>query len=565
MKTKKNNPQQPRYQLAIRKEELSETALISDDARRSGIHLMAGSGHGKSRFLGRVLAFSDCYRGVPMVILDPVGETINQLLDKISRRDPDEQRQLWPRIRYVDMSGQGAYVTPFPLYYRLFPSEHLGRVARRYVETVKRFDPELQKGPIHGYNPLKEMGLHLGIVLAGLGLQITEARDLLDSPLEWAPRLRELASRNRSPAVQEAVHFFTKIYAEKWGEYRKDSHTSSFIAKLVDITLDDGNRAIFGATVAGVDWDEVVRKGLTVLIDFSQEASEDLRQFKVLWVLESFLSYVQKRGPAGRKWPISLIIDELAFFNTGTEAFTNYLDMLINRTARNNGLWLTVAHQEAYQFDEKIMKSLMAAMTTQIIGATQDPESALQLAKQFYRYKPLAEKWRDNVYGTESHGESHGWSVPGELSDYISSQTGYGSSEGHSVKIDEKLTFFTIDEQFELASHAFMDLRPFHFMAKIARFEGDRSGPIRKMTIEAVDSGIWPNREAVEENKEILQRRFGKPVQDVLKQIEARLERLLPSDDTIEYTAPEPVDTGTPAATNGHEEVDDEDPLFRKK
>jgi DNA helicase HerA-like ATPase len=97
--------------------------LLPAEARRMPVFMSASSGSGKSRFLGRLLALQDFLDGYPLVILDPHGVMIDNLLDKLSRLPvtiPEEiRRQLWQRIRYVDMSGKLGYVVPFPLYYRL--------------------------------------------------------------------------------------------------------------------------------------------------------------------------------------------------------------------------------------------------------------------------------------------------------------------------------------------------------------------------------------------------------------------------------------------------------------
>ena len=92
---------------------------IPDKARSMGIHVQAGKGSGKSRMLGRMIAWLDFIRGVPMVIFDPHGPTIDNFLDKLTRMPRELQERLWQRVLYVDMSGQSGQVIPFPLYYRL--------------------------------------------------------------------------------------------------------------------------------------------------------------------------------------------------------------------------------------------------------------------------------------------------------------------------------------------------------------------------------------------------------------------------------------------------------------
>src|SRR5260221_24137 len=80
-------------------------AWVSDSARFNGIHVMGGPGSGKSRLNGRGVAFIDFLRGVPVVIFDPTGGTIDNFLDRLLRLPASYQEQLWQRVIYVDMSG----------------------------------------------------------------------------------------------------------------------------------------------------------------------------------------------------------------------------------------------------------------------------------------------------------------------------------------------------------------------------------------------------------------------------------------------------------------------------
>lgn len=76
----------------------SKFLWLPDNARSMGIHIMAGKGSGKSRLMGRILCWLDFIRGVPLVILDPNGPSIDNFLDKLTRLPPAYQKQLWKRI-----------------------------------------------------------------------------------------------------------------------------------------------------------------------------------------------------------------------------------------------------------------------------------------------------------------------------------------------------------------------------------------------------------------------------------------------------------------------------------
>src|SRR3954466_10271984 len=69
-----------------------EKIWLPDTARGMGIFMAATRGTGKSTVLGKHIAFSDFHRPtlkacVPVVIIDPVGGTIDNFLDKIAQQD----------------------------------------------------------------------------------------------------------------------------------------------------------------------------------------------------------------------------------------------------------------------------------------------------------------------------------------------------------------------------------------------------------------------------------------------------------------------------------------------
>src|SRR5918992_1676388 len=117
-----------------------ERRSISRSARSMGMYLLAGRGTGKSRLLGRKIAVQDFLAGIPQVIFDPVGATIDNFLDKVTRfLDPlprVDRDLFWDRIVYVDMSGKGGYITPFPLYYKLGTERSLLEISERYLQTI---------------------------------------------------------------------------------------------------------------------------------------------------------------------------------------------------------------------------------------------------------------------------------------------------------------------------------------------------------------------------------------------------------------------------------------------
>ena len=469
---------------------------LSDRARSMGVYILAGKGSGKSRLMGRVIAFQDLVKGVPQVILEPNGPTIDNLLDKVLRLPLDLQTRLWSRIRYVEMSGHRGQVTGWPLYYRL-GEEGLYEMAQRYLEVVRRLDPQLASASIEGWNALHRSGTYTGMVLAALGGQITEAEDLLRQPGAWQNGLQRV--RQQYPELAPAVDFFTRELPNLKDDLRA-RRTGSFLNKIGVFRLDPSMQAMFGADQPDIDWAEVAAKGQTVLLDFRHEQDTERRRFKMLWVFQSFLSFIKWRG-AGRHTPIGLIIDELtALYNFDTQSNNNIfaadLDELINVLARNYRVWLTLAHQERFQIDEKSFKTLMG-VGTKIIGVTSDWEAAQQLARALVPLDPTRVKQYRPVYA----------GLPPQV-------------------IDLEPVHWSLQEQEYLSTFLFRELRPFHFLVKAAPGEGDITGRLQALSIERIDAGIWPDEAQVARMRTTLAQREGRPLAEALAVYNERRRRL---------------------------------------
>ena len=370
---------------------------VADAARSMGINNLAGVGSGKSRLLGRIIAMQDFIRGFPVVILDPYGTTIANFLDKLCRFTEGTQAQLWSRVRYVNMRGQSGRVIGWPLIYS-YGGESLAHKAGRYLSVVGELDPHLQTAAIMGMNAIERVGRPVGMVLAALGYQITEAENLLRNPLEWEGRFEKALSVTSE--VVPAVEYLR--WLGEASENQRYQRTEAFLGKIAPFLYDPTMRAMFGASRPGIWWPEVDQQCLAVLVDFSGVTDPPQRAFMMRWVYHSFMEYVKWRGP-GRHRPISILIDELTALLASTEelatkAFAADLNHFINVIARNFSIWLTVCSQELYQHSEELQKTLMT-MGTQILGVTSDPDAAIKLARQFYRYDPFWKKKEEAVYG----------------------------------------------------------------------------------------------------------------------------------------------------------------------
>jgi len=394
-----------------------------------------------------------------------------------------------PRIKYIDMSAR-EYVVPFPLYYRL-GDESLYDIAYRFMHVLKLSDPALLAAPIHGFNAVLYIGIPIGMILAHLGLPISEAVSLLDNPDAWSDRLNTAA---KNPELTNAVRFITKHY-KTWSWDRKAQLTQSYRTKIAPFLNDPRLQAICCAPEPGISWAEVIKKRQIVLLDFRHMTNEQKKSFLLLWTLKHFLTFMKSRGTGYTHPPITLVIDELKALFTdphsedGDSAFANELTELIDVYARNYRIWPVFATQDPLSFGEKSQQSLLG-LGTHIIGPVNNTNAALTLARALLSHDPLKVK------------SNSGWTP----------------------------VYYPLEEQVYLSADRIKALKPFHFLVRPALSEGAISREVYPIRIDRFDRNQWPDNVQLTTLRAVLARSSGVPVSEVLEKIAAlRLpERTIP-------------------------------------
>jgi hypothetical protein len=480
--------------------------VLSDACRSMVLSFWATKGAGKSRALGRIIGYQDFRRGVPGVIFDPIGGTIDNFLDKIGRLPLEQRSQLWKRVRYVNMNGQDGRVIPFPIYYRAYENEPVSAVSRRYVATLIRSDPALSTAPILGENALTQTGLAVGIVLTALGMGVSEAWSLLNEPDIWDSRLISLA--NADPDTEEAVAHLRAL--AKLPAQGREMKVSSFETKLTPFRFVPTVRAMFSATTPGISWDEVVRDGQIVLLDF-RHVDKQMKKFSLLWVYNSFLEFVKRRGHGFDHQPISLILDELSYFlhssGDDSDLLTADINELMNGIARSHRLWVTIAGQELFQLPERLQKTVLASNV--LLGQTSDEETAKLLASRFYDWDMYKVKKTDAVMGV-TRDAMPGW--PG--ASVIPAK--------HGV-VAVRTTEITYEEHIYETSRRFLRLKSGTFLLGVGEGEGHVATSLRPISTRRVDQGEYVDEAFVGRIRAELMQRDGVQVDVLSQEITARV------------------------------------------
>ena len=424
---------------------------VPEENRNRGILWVAGSGSGKSEGLGLV-AFQDFLHGTPQVLIDPVGALTDAFLTRVGTAPPRFTKRLLSRIRYVDMSGRGPTIPSWPLLYNL-PGESPQDVADRFLETCRAIDPHLQSASIQGYNALYRIGAPVGIVLSSLGLQIDQALALLDAPELWQDRFAEACQRQ--PSAREAVDFLQRTYLSLSRQDRL-ALSNSYRGKIEPILLDPSMRAMFCSPQASIDFNEVVQRHQTVILDFRAETNPRKRLLKTRWAFDTLVAYIRHRG-AGHHRPLSIHIDEITELTNqeslGQDLFARDLDYLFNVLQRNYGLQISAALQQLWQVSDRTRETLLS-LGTQIFGVISDEPTAAYLARLYAPIDPYRIKRTRPV-----------WMSDPALGAYI---------------VDHEPVDFPLEEQIFLASLVFRRLRPFEFLVKPRHQTGMRLISMRR-------------------------------------------------------------------------------------
>ncbi len=492
---------------AVPVEKRERGMYLPPGGRSMGIRIAATKGTGKTRLAGRVILWGDFLQGVAQVAIDPVGGLCDEFLDKFRLLSPREQRVLSARVRYIDMAGRVGTdgrkrVTPFPLY-QIEGDESLYAVAQRYIDIIGRVDPSLSNAPMLGMNALRPLASDVGAVLAAIGGQITEAPALLRDPRLYREQIEEAV--RRYPEIDTAANYLLDEYPAL-SPRDKQMLASSLLSKLHVFGRDPVQRAIYGAS-RGIDWRAVVDGKLTVLLDFSRIQGREAIQFAILVVYFSLMRFIQRRGPSKSHPPVGLVIDEITFLLGSPESQTELgedLVHLIDRVSRSHNVWLTLIHQELNQISPRIEMTLRRC-GTQILGSTSDQDAALAVARRFYPYTPHRVKKGDAVYS---------------------------SYEGASYVIDERQTYYSIQEQQELNSRRVIELEPFHFLIGISPRDGKLPTTLTEFSAEDIDRGIYTDPAFGADAKRKLLQRDGRRMDEVLAEIDSRIPRqAVPMDE----------------------------------
>ena len=490
-----------------------------EDLLNLGLFILSFKGGGKSRLMGRLLCFQNLWQAQPQVIIDGAGGLVDNLIHCVLLQPPAQRRVLLSRLVYFDMSGKlTGHLCPLPLFYR-FGHERWSDVAQRFIEAILTLDTNLQTASVQGANAIRRLGLPANMALASLGAQITEMSTLLDQPKVYKTRLKQLAREAEDQGLREAARFFVEQYLG-WDSKRRAQESLSYRGKVDLLLRDNASRAMFGADYPGFAMQDLEDRGYTVILDFrGDQDNQALLQFKMYWAFDYLFNYVKYRGAGMEQQSIGLVIDEismLANFDGQTEnaPFTKQIDALLNIWSRQGKVNVCVATQEMHQLPTGLFKTLMGCGTV-CCGLTSDMEAARTIADAIWPAVDPEERVKryDPILGSDGQ-------VVGQR------------------RID-----LSLEELIDHNARLIKNQPKFHFLVK----EIDRDA-VYDLDFSGLEPGIYPDEQAVRMARQLLSRRWGQPIDQLLAQIEARQDSLSSAGSPPAPKKPAPVRPMQPVA-----------------
>jgi len=426
---------------------------FSPERRSTHMHVIGGTGMGKSKFLEHMIR-EDILKGHGLCFIDPHGETFDAIVDWCALKGVEKFR----RIHIIDPSKREWRPAFNPLH-RNANEDSLGRVDHM-IEALAQVwgGEESRETPA-----IRSVLRVIFAALAEKGLTLAESFSL--TRLNDEDSMRAFLSDGvTSPIVREMWEGYCDMARRAPREFLNEFGGPR--RRLLELLHDDYLREMFGQEENSIDFRKCMDEGDIVLVNLSEKSIDEsrARALGALLVREMFLVSKRRDVSTAERHPFYLYIDECGQF------LTNDISKMLAQT-RKFGLHAILSHQWLEQLKEKspaIYAAVMGIQNKVVFGGLSDVDAEL-LANELFRsefdiempiellvkpsvigyQKTWLHHWSDSssdgdvegestaevLGGTNSesqHYDEDGYPVGGvRKSDGISTSSGSGSSFSH--------------------------------------------------------------------------------------------------------------------------------------
>jgi hypothetical protein len=334
---------------------------IREPDRMRHMYLIGKTGTGKSTFMeGLILA--DIYEGKGVGVIDPHGELIRHILEKI------------PAHRLNDVVLFDPADTAYPVGLNLIenkPGEDKSLIADGIVSVFKKEFKD-------------SWGPRLEYILTNAVLTLVHCQNV---SLLALPRLLSDDNYRKFLLKQLRDPILLKFWEEEYAQIAKDprrksEEISSILNKVGRFTTNPIIRNILGQVTSSIDIREIMDTKKIFLINISQGriGEENMALLGGMLVTRLYAYATQRINIPNEKdrVPFFLYIDE--FQNLSNPTFIKILS-----EARKFALSLTITHQFIDQIDEDIRNAIVGNVGT-ILNFAVGPRDAEYLAKEYAPY-----------------------------------------------------------------------------------------------------------------------------------------------------------------------------------
>lgn len=332
-------------------------ALSVEDANHH-VHLVGETGTGKSTLIAR-LVLEDAEAGRSAVVIDPKGDLVNAIIERLPKEAMDRTCILDPHDPQMAV-GLNVLAGDDPD----LVVDHIVSVFRRIYEG--------------------SWGPRSDDIMRAACLTLTQVPG---ATLAEIPLL--LTNKEWRTAITSQKHLFTNIgdvgtfwdWYENLGEQQRSHNNAPLMNKLRAFLLRGPVRAIVGQSDPKLDIPSLLDSGGILLVripkgSLGEETSRLLGAFVVARVWQACMK--RSEVAESSRHPVGLYVDEMHNYLALPRSFE---DMLAE--ARAYGLSLVLAHQHMGQLPREMREALGANARTKIVF-TCSPDDATVLSKHFH-------------------------------------------------------------------------------------------------------------------------------------------------------------------------------------
>ena len=337
---------------------------LTDADRLRHLYLVGQTGVGKSYGMILPMVVSDIERGAGVCVIDPHGDLIDDILDRIPAERVDD-------VIVFDPGNLARPIGINMLEYNLAKPEERSFIVNEMINIFDRlYDLKVTGGPMFEYY----LRNALLLLMEDAG---NDPTTLLDVPRVFSDsnyRNAKLA-RVKNPLV---IDFWTKEAAKATGEQGLQNMTVYIASKFASFISNDYLRPIIGQTKSAFNFRAVMDNKKILLVKLAKGRIGDLNANLLGMIFTGrMLMAALSRGDLAKeaRQNFYFYIDEFQNFTTDSIS-------IILSEARKYGLGLTIAHQFIAQLEDKIRDSVFGNVGSMIAFRVGMPDTEV-LVKQF--------------------------------------------------------------------------------------------------------------------------------------------------------------------------------------